>query len=55
MEEFPIGVDDLGLGLEAALAAGAGHALHIEHARKESKKIIIILGLSSKCFVLTPK
>ena len=30
--EFPVGVDDLGLGLEAVVAASAAHAIHVHDA-----------------------
>lgn len=32
MEELPIRVDNLGLGLEPVLAARTGHAVHVHHA-----------------------
>ena len=32
MIEFSIGVDDLGLGLEAVVAASAAHAIHVHDA-----------------------
>jgi hypothetical protein len=37
MIKFSVGVDDLGLGLEAVVATGTAHAIHVHNAEKNPK------------------
>jgi hypothetical protein len=39
MIELSVGVDDLGLGLEAVVAAGATHAVHVHDAGQKKKEL----------------
>ncbi len=39
VEEFAVGVDDLGPGLEAVVAPRAGHAIHLDLTAIKVKKL----------------
>ncbi len=58
MIKFSVGVDDLGLGLEAVVATGTAHAIHVHNAEtdflKSSIKIISNLKFIGKTSWLIP-